>query len=414
MLKQLIDELCPYGVKHWTLEEIGDFYTGLTGKSKKDFVGGNRRFITYKNVYENPSVDITRQDFVKIKSGESQNMVEYGDILFTGSSETPEECAISSVMTKKTNEPFYLNSFTIGYRLFDKSILLPDFSKHLFRSTNMRIQLNRTANGVTRFNVSKPRLGKVLIPVPPIPIQEEIVRILDKFTLLKAELEGELEAELEARTVQYQYYRNALINHAKSSPKTKIMKELESLYGLGSQRPIGEVCEILVGGDIPKGSFSKEKNAEFSIPVISNGVGESAIHGWTDSPRINVPSVTVAARGTIGYTEYRDYPYFPIIRLICLIPGDEIQPKYLYHAVKTLNIKVPMTGIPQLTVPMIVKYTIPVPPLPIQETIVKVLDRFETLIHDLQDGLPGEISLRQKQYKYYRDKLLTFQDLKDR
>ncbi|NLA80127.1 MAG: restriction endonuclease subunit S, partial [Chloroflexi bacterium] len=157
--------------------------------------------------------------------------------------------------------------------------------------------------------------------------------------------------------------------------------------------------------------FSKEKNQLYEIPVISNGVGESAIHGWTDLPRIVKPCVTIAARGTIGYGEYRDYPFYPIIRLICLLPKDEINVKFLFHAVKTLKFKVPTTGIPQLTSPMISKYKIPVPPLPVQEAIVDILDRFEAIVHDIQDGLPAEIALRQKQYEYYRDKLLTFEPL---
>jgi len=207
-LEELIQTLCPDGVDFRLLGNIGDFFGGLTGKTKQDFQNGNKKFISYMNVYKNPAVDTTTEDLVRIGTAEQQNTVEYGDILFTGSSETPEECGISSVMVKHPDEPFYLNSFTIGFRLRNPSQLNPDFSKHLFRSGEMRKQINKTANGVTRFNVSKVKLADVKIPVPPLPVQEEIVRILDTFTAL----ENELEAELAARAKQYEYYRNELLS----------------------------------------------------------------------------------------------------------------------------------------------------------------------------------------------------------
>ena len=93
------------------------------------------------------------EDFVKISKHEKQNKVKYGDIIFTGSSETPEECGMSSVMTKDENDDLYLNSFCFGLRLKEEyqKMLLPEFSKHLFRSEKIRKQIIGTASGVTRF-----------------------------------------------------------------------------------------------------------------------------------------------------------------------------------------------------------------------------------------------------------------------
>lgn len=99
-LDELIKELCPDGVEYKRLGEIGEFYGGLSGKSKKDFTDGNSPYITYMNVYQNISVVLPSVDMVVIKPGEKQNKVQYGDILFTGSSETPEECGLSSVVTQ--------------------------------------------------------------------------------------------------------------------------------------------------------------------------------------------------------------------------------------------------------------------------------------------------------------------------
>ena len=104
-LSEMIATLCPNGVEYKKLGEIGDFYSGLSGKSKDDFKEGNAKFITYMNVYSNPSLRIDVDDRVKIAKGEKQNVVEYGDILFTGSSETPDECGMTAVLTQRTDEP---------------------------------------------------------------------------------------------------------------------------------------------------------------------------------------------------------------------------------------------------------------------------------------------------------------------
>lgn len=207
-IDELIEKLCPNGVEYKELGKIGKFYGGLTGKSKDDFKEGNAKFITYKNVYENLALKLDVDDKVKIGENEKQRTLEYGDIIFTGSSETPDECGFSSVVTEKTEEKLYLNSFCFFFRLDNKEILEPNFSKHLFRSSNLRYQIEKTASGVTRFNVSKKAMEKVCIPVPPLEVQREIVHILDDFTLLSAELS----AELKARQKQYEYYRNKLLN----------------------------------------------------------------------------------------------------------------------------------------------------------------------------------------------------------
>ncbi|VDH05118.1 restriction endonuclease subunit S [Bergeyella zoohelcum] len=191
-----------------TLGELGEFYGGLTGKNKNDFSEGNAKYVTYVNVFKNPALNFDINDFVKINKSENQNKIQYGDILFTGSSETPDECGMSSVVNKKVEEDIYLNSFCFGFRLNEPSEFDPDFLKHIFRSFELRKQIGLTANGVTRFNVSKKRMEKVKIPIPPLSVQKEIANILDKFN----ELEKELDKELELRKKQYKYYRNNLLS----------------------------------------------------------------------------------------------------------------------------------------------------------------------------------------------------------
>lgn len=203
-LQELIHKLCPDGVEYKKLEDIGDFFGGLTGKSKEDFKDGNSKFITYRNVYSNPSLNIDFEDKVKISDNEKQHTVTYGDILFTGSSETPDECGMSSVVTTQTSEKLYLNSFCFGLRLYKMEEFNLHYLKHILRSNDIREQIKKTASGVTRYNVSKKRFAKIYIPVPPIEVQTEIAHILDDF--------ADLAAELQARQEQYEYYRNKLLS----------------------------------------------------------------------------------------------------------------------------------------------------------------------------------------------------------
>lgn len=163
------------------------------------------------NVYSNIAIETDINEMVKITYGEKQNKIEYGDVVFTGSSETPDECGMSSVLTSQPSDDLYLNSFCFGFRLHDKTLFLPDFMKFLFRSEDVRKQIIKTASGVTRFNVSKKRFGEVVIPIPPIEEQQRIVSILDKFEALVNDISQGLPAETAARRQQYEYYRDKLL-----------------------------------------------------------------------------------------------------------------------------------------------------------------------------------------------------------
>ena len=173
-------------------------------------------------------------------------------------------------------------------------------------------------------------------------------------------------------------------------------------------KSIGECCDVSAGGDVPKDHFSENYGGSYTIPIISNGIGENSIYGYTDVPKITGPAVTVAARGTIGYTEYRPYSYFPIIRLLSLTPNNpiELNTKFLFYALQGKKYTVPTAGIPQLTAPNIKKEKIPYPPMEIQQKIVWILDHFTELTVELT----AELTARKKQYEYYRDELLTFTD----
>ncbi len=193
------------------LSKLGSPYPGLAGKRKADFSNGNARFVSYMNVFNNPATNTEPADLVVVAPGERQNRVRYGDILFTASSETVEEVGMSSAVAQEPTEPLYLNSFCFGFRPNTVCDLKPRFAKHLFRSAEVRRQIIRTANGVTRINISKPRFGDVEIPVPSIDEQEHLADILDKFDALVSDSSIGLPAELRARRQQYEHYRDRLL-----------------------------------------------------------------------------------------------------------------------------------------------------------------------------------------------------------
>ncbi len=166
----------PKGWEVMTLGTMGSTYNGLSGKTKDDF-GKGKPFITYKNVFGNSKIDINGFEYVSIEDGENQNRVEYGDVLFTTSSETPEEVGMSSVMLDRVDE-LYLNSFCFGYRLFNLNMLIPEFAQYLFRGARIRKIMSVLGQGSTRYNISKNEVMKIKIPIPAIEEQIKIANIL--------------------------------------------------------------------------------------------------------------------------------------------------------------------------------------------------------------------------------------------
>ena len=138
------------------------------------------------------------------------------------------------------------------------------------------------------------------------------------------------------RKKQYNHYREQLLRFEESDVEWKAL---------------GEFFDIFAGGDAPKGAMSKVVTEEYTIPILSNGIGDKSLYGWTNRAKVEKPSLTVSARGTIGWTSYRDEPFFPIVRLIVLTPKAGVNLRYAYYFMKTIenNYKVPEAGIPQLT-----------------------------------------------------------------
>ena len=151
------------------LGDVGNTFTGLTGKTKEDFGHGSAKFVTYVNVFKNPIATLDQLDAIEID--EKQNQVQKGDIFFTTSSETPEEVGMSSVWTHDT-ENVYLNSFTFGYRprvSFDLN-----YMASMLRSPSIRKKITFLAQGISRYNISKTKMLEIEIPTPTLSEQEKI------------------------------------------------------------------------------------------------------------------------------------------------------------------------------------------------------------------------------------------------
>ncbi len=242
--------------------------------------------------------------------------------------------------------------------------------------------------------IATPDTDKFQIPIPPLNIQAEIVRILDTFT----ELTAELTAELVARRKQYAYYRDQLLTFKEGKVEWK---------------SLNEVCSsISAGGDLPEAFIKGQTDPtdEFPYPIFANATGDKGLYGFTDKYKIESDAVTISARGAkVGYHTVREGKFTPIIRLITLVPNKNIiSTRYLNYILDMTPIAGTKGGIPQLTVPTVKKISIPVPLLAEQERIVTILDKFDALTTSLTEGLPREITLRQQQYEHYRELLLSF------
>lgn len=413
-IQDLINELCPDGVPYKSLGELGSFYGGLSGKSKKDFDDGNAKYITYMNIYLNPEVDIAIDDLVKIGEGEKQNTVQYGDILFTGSSENKEECAIASVLTQETNEPLYLNSFCFGFRLTDPTLFLPAFTKHLFRCGFLRKQLQQTASGVTRFNVSKGKMAKVIVPIPPIEVQEEIVRILDDYVSQNISLIDALKSELVGRKTQYECYCEKVFDFAENSG--------------GTTTNIKSVCTKTCSGGTPKTSHSSYyggdipwlRTQEVDWDEIFDTEIKITEEGLSNSSAKLIPAncVIVAMYGATAAKSAINRIPLSTNQACCnlLINTDITSAEYVFYWLKKEYKKLKALGRgsqDNLNADMVKNYPIILPKKDVQTTIINRIDELTKMYESLVAGIQSEISLRQTQYEYYRDKLLTFAELKE-
>ena len=165
----MVSKIYTYAWEQHKLGNNGETYSGLTGKTKEDFGHGKARFITYMNVFSNPISNLNQTESVEID--DKQNLVKYGDVLFTTSSETPAEVGMSSVWLGN-DENVYLNSFCFGFR--PSSVIDYYYLGVMLRSPIIRKKFTLLGQGISRYNISKNKVMDMEIPLPKISEQRQI------------------------------------------------------------------------------------------------------------------------------------------------------------------------------------------------------------------------------------------------
>lgn len=260
-----------------------------------------------------------------------------------------------------------------------------------------RMELLDFANGQSAVpSINKETMTNIMIPVPSIEVQKKIVETLDKFT----EYVTELQAELQYRTLQYNYYRDKLLSEKYLDRKQVLSSTSNKIVW----KSIKEICTFRRGQ-----SITFKDVVEGNVPVISGGQKPAYYHNVSN--RVG-KTIAIAGSGVnAGYVSYWEIPVF-LNDAFSIEPFSDIDTKYLYYFLQSQQNKIYSfkkgSGVPHVYGEDIGTLKIAIPPLAIQQKVVNILDKFQDILKDTEGLLPTEIEQRQKQYEYYREKLLTF------
>ena len=252
------------------LKKVGATFSGLAGKTKADF-GEGKPFITYKQVFDDSVIDLSRCAFVSIDEGERQDKVEAGDILFTTSSETPDEVAYSSVLLDEPPE-LYLNSFCFGYRPYSQDELLSEFAQYLFRGPTFRRLATLLAQGSTRYNISKTKLMEHSLLLPPLPEQRKIAAILGS---VDEAIQATASVIAQTRRVKEGLLQDLLtrgIGHTRFK-----QTEIGEIPETWEVKRLGEVLDGIVPGRSPSAKDKPANGQEWGVLKVS-AVGHGVFH----------------------------------------------------------------------------------------------------------------------------------------
>lgn len=330
----------------WEQHKLGEVcektYSGLTGKNKQDFGHGKAKYITYLNVHDNAIATTKGVDQVEIDP--KQNEVVKGDLLFTVSSEVPEEVALNSVWPGTDNN-VYLNSFCFGMRPMSKSVN-SFFLTYYLRSPQMRRNIYPLAQGISRFNISKRGILSLTINLPNIREQINVYKVIKNIECLVTLQQQKLDLlkQLKKGLLQKMF--------ADKDAKHPVLR-FNGYSGDWEQRKLGDIAKIVAGGDKDNSMI----NSEGRYPVIANSVNTDGIIGYYSKKfRIKAPAITVTGRGDIGNATPRFINFTPVVRLLALTTPHNVV--FIANAINKIRIFNESTGVPQLTAPQLSKYKI--------------------------------------------------------
>ena len=393
-LQELINELCPNGVEYKTIGDISKTLKKETLKTneliedgKYPVINSGREIYGFYNDYNNEGNAVTIA-----ARGEYAGVINY------------------------FSDKFWAGGLCYPYTSINENILNTKFLYYYLKSKEKNIMETLVTRGSIPA-LNKNDLDKYKIAVPPLEVQREIVHILDDFTLLSAELS----AELKARQKQYDFYKQKVFD----SIKTKKIKHITDIAlvkaRVGWQRLTKS--EYLNSGNyylITGTDFTTDGNINFeSCVYVSKDRYE-----MDKNIQVHKDDILITKDGTLGKVAIlkeepsKETTLNSGVFRIKVLDDKEVYPKYLYHFFTSKYFKdfveSVKTGstIPHLTQQGLVTLDIPIPSLEEQIKLSGLLDNFDILTNDITEGLPAEIEARQKQYEYYRDKLLTFKELK--
>ena len=400
----LINELCPNGVEFVELGEIADIVRGVTYDKNLEINGEHEQGIKILRA-NNINLDFTLnfEDLKQIKElpcNSSQKNLMQKDILICVASGSKEHVGKVAYCFEDTD--CFAGGFMSIIRA--KQVINARFLFFIMSSSTFKVYLEKVLTSSTINNLNNTILKNFKLPVPPMEVQREIVRIMDSFTLLTAELT----AELTARKRQYEFYRDFLLSFDELD-KNGGGCELKMLGDIGEVRMCKRILkeQTSVNGEIPFykiGTFGKEADAYISKELFDE------YRSKYNYPKIG--EVLISASGTIGRAVIfnGNDAYFQDSNIVW-IENDEGQVlnRYLFYFYQIADWNIAEGGtIKRLYNDNLKKIKIPVPSLQTQQKVVDILDKFDTLVNSITEGLPREIELRRKQYEHYRELLLNF------
>lgn len=406
-LENLIQQLCPDGVEYKTVGEIAvDIFRG-SGITREQVTDAGIPCVRYGEIYTtygvwfDTCVSHTDESIIA-----SKKYFEYGDILFAITGENVEDIAKCTA---------YIGQ---GRCLAGGDIVVlrhnqdPKYLSYALSTTEAQKQKSKGKVKSKVVHSSVPAIKELVVPIPPLEVQQEIVRILNQFTELTAELTTELTAELTARKKQYEYYRDALFSVEKCEyiPIKDLATTNIGLATSVTKHKVGNGILLLHNSDIQQNHIVLKQYEYVSNKFAQNNAKKL----------LQKDDIITVHTGDVGTSAVIDGPYIGAIGFTTITTRindkSQITPPYLCHYLNSSRCKADIAAMTisdrsNLNQKSFEKLVIPVPSLDEQRRIVFILDRFDALCNDLTSGLPAEIAARRKQYEYYRDKLLNFKSL---
>ena len=401
-LEELIERLCPDGVEYKTLTELFDTKNGYTpSKSKEEYwTNGTVPWFRMEDIRENGN--ILSKAIQYVSESAIKGSLFPADSIIVATSATIGQHALIKVPSLANQRFTYLvlkdefkeqiDIMFIYYCCFK----LDEYCKECLNQGNFA-------------SVDMKKFLKFKFPVPPLEVQREIVRILDNFTFLTTELA----AELAARQKQYEYYRDLLFLSLKAEYRfiPEFAKTYIGLVTTMTQHYVKEGVKLLFNSSVKENHFDFPK-----MVYLDNEFAEknsSRMHKLGDI--ITVHTGDVGTSAIIDETLEGSLGFATIVTRI--YNQEDVLPKYVSYYLNSNENKNNIYKLIKgdrnnLNLKDFNKLRVPIPSLEQQQRIVDILDRFDTLCNDISSGLPAEIEMRQKQYEYYRDKLLTFKERK--